>query len=151
MPSKGDQSCLCLIEAASIEIEGAQLVVEIDMQPFTFAGSGTFHRRRDECRTDPTSAAVLGDHCVENEGVGTPIPGDIDEADESVVVVCADPAQAVSMQLGEPVDVHGRVAEAFGMQGFDSRAVDVTSPFICDGHARIVAPGSMRYVIRLRL
>ncbi len=75
-------------------IEGSQMRLEIDMQPFGAALAGNPRGFPDQLRGDALPAHVGVNAGIEKEGMNAAIPGDIDEADEPVVVIGADMGEA---------------------------------------------------------
>src|SRR6185437_11438317 len=104
-------------EAAAAEVERAEMVLEVDVQPLAARGLGFFGRDGDQPGADPVVLGAFGDQGVEDEGVDAAVPGDVDEADEAFAVPRADPAQAVLADLRYPVVVQDLVVEPLGVQG----------------------------------
>ena len=55
---------------------------------------------------------VLCDHRVQDEGMGSTVPDDVDEADQGAVFPGADPTKTVALKSFSPVSLSDRVAEA---------------------------------------
>lgn len=68
--------------------------LEIDMQPFGAALASEVRRLADHARRDALPSHVGMDRCIEDEGMDAAIPGDVDEADEPVVLIGADMTEA---------------------------------------------------------
>ncbi len=68
--------------------------LEIDMQPLGAARAGNPHGFPDQLRGDALPAHVGVNAGVEKEGMNAAVPGDVDEADEPVVVIGADMGEA---------------------------------------------------------
>lgn len=80
----------------------------MDMQPFGAALTGNPRGFADQSRGDALPAHVGVNAGVEHEGMNAAISGDIDEADERVVVVGADMGEAAGQDGGE-IRYFGRV------------------------------------------
>ena len=106
-------------EAAAAEVERAQMVFEVDVQPLAARRAGTIRGDCYELRSDPAAPDAGRHESVEQEGVDAPVPGDVDEAHQLAVLAGADPAQAVPADLAPPVNVQELMTEAFGMQGIE--------------------------------
>jgi hypothetical protein len=96
------------------------MIVEVDVEPFTPGAARLVHRNRDELLTDPSPAGIRGDNRVQDERVDAPVPGDVDEADEILLLPCADPAEAVALDLAAPVVVQQRMLERVCVSAFSS-------------------------------
>ena len=64
----------------------------------------------------------------------SPIPGDIDKADELFAGMCTHPAETVTVQLCLPIVVPGVMAKPLGMQSVEGRVVDQPTPGVSDRH-----------------
>jgi hypothetical protein len=62
------------------------VVLEVDVQPFAMRRAGTFGGSGHELGTDPGPAEAFGHHGVQDEGMGTAVPGDVDEPHEAAVL-----------------------------------------------------------------
>ena len=69
-------------EAASIEIERAEVRIEIDMKPLTAGFPRAFNRLFYQICRKALSPQRSRYHRVQNEGVNTSIPGDVNEPDQ---------------------------------------------------------------------
>ena len=106
-------------EPARPEIEVAQLLLEVDVEPFA-AGLPALafgHRQQPAADADPPPGSL--DERVDDEGMGAAVPGHVEEADQAAAVGGADPAQTVPLDLRPPIDVEHGVHEALGMQRVD--------------------------------
>lgn len=112
---QGDQSGSRLIEAAAIEIERTQVLLEVDVKPLALRDTGFCGRSCDERGSDSFRPARLRDHRVEDEGMNSAVPDNVDEADQRAVFPCADPAEAVALQSCSPVGLRDRMAETIGV------------------------------------
>lgn len=102
-------------EPASIEVEGAEIVLEIDVEPLASSGTSLVYSKGDQFGPDPASPHSRRHDGVQDERVDGSVPGDVDETHELVSLASTDPAQAMSVHLTPPV-VFGRlVIEAFRM------------------------------------
>ena len=93
------------------------MVFEVDVQPLAARRAGTIRGDNYELCPDPAAADSGGHESVEQEGVDTPVPGNVDEARKLAVFPRADPAQAVPAHLALPVIIQEPVTEAVSMQG----------------------------------
>lgn len=82
----------------------------------------------------PDSApAGPGSHeSIEQEGVDTPVPGNVDETHKLVVFPRTDPAQAVPTRLCLPVIIQEPMTEAFSMQGVQFGVSERATPRVID-------------------
>lgn len=71
------------------------------------------------------------DHGVEQEGVKPPVPGNVDETDESTVLMGSHPAQAMGKDRG-PIQV-GHPRPRVSPQVVDRRVRDRVSQSVPDG------------------
>lgn len=90
------------MEAAGVQVEGLQVGLEVDVEPGAAGGTGFVGSGSDQGPTYALAAVGGVDGGVENEGVGAAVPGDLDEADQLVVVEGADPGEGVAIQAGSP-------------------------------------------------
>ena len=98
-------------EAASVDVEGSEVLVEADVEEIAAGGDRTVAGRLHDGRTDSPVAMVGVDHHVFDECVDRAVPQDVGEADESIIVPGDDPAEAVSAGLLHPVPL-GLVEQA---------------------------------------
>jgi hypothetical protein len=108
------------------------VILEVDVQPLAARRPGFAGGDGDQPGTDPVMLGAFGHQGVENEGVDTPVPGDVDEAREAVGVPGADPAQAVLGDLRDPVVVQDLVVESLGVQGIQLDVGEGTAPGVVD-------------------
>jgi len=93
------------------------MIFKVDVQPLAAGRAGTIRGDSDELCPDPAPADPGRHESVEQEGVDTPVPGNVDEARKLAVFPRADPAQAVPAHLALPVIIQEPVTEAVSMQG----------------------------------
>ena len=100
-----DQPSVCGSEAARVKVEGRQVKLEVEVEPFTAGRFGVPRCLSDDLGPNsPTlpAAACLG---VDQRGVVAAIPGDVDKPDEYALVVAGrDPSQAVRIDPVPPPD-----------------------------------------------
>lgn len=90
-------------EAAGIEVEPSEMLVEVHVQPLAPGRLGVPGSTVDKRRGDPLSLTLSGDLGVEEEGVVTPVPCHVDKADQGAVELPgSDPAKAVGPDLIPP-------------------------------------------------
>ena len=102
-------------EPTSIEVEGAEVILEIDVEPLASSGTSLVDSEGDQFGPDPASPHSRRHDGVQDERVDGPVPGDVNEAHEVVSLASTDPAQAMSVHLTPPVVFGGLVIEAFPM------------------------------------
>lgn len=145
--SEGDQPCWCLPEATGVEIERTQMFLEVDVEPLAFRGAGFFGCESDKRGANPSRPKMPGDHRVQNEGVCSAVPGNVDESDQIAVLPRADPTKAVVLKPCSPVGLSDRGAESVGVQSVEGCVFDVAPPFIRDRHVQILVRGA--YLARI--
>lgn len=138
MASEGDQAGRRLPEATGIEIERTQMLLEVDVKPLALRGTGFLGRNCDKRCANSSRPAMPGDHRVQDEGVSSAVPNNVDEAAQSAVIPRADPAEAVVLKSCSPVGLSDRGTEAVGVQRVERRIVEVTPPLVLDRHAPIL-------------
>ena len=79
------------------------MIFEVDVQPLAACRTSAVGGGSYEPCPDPASADPGSRQGVEEEGLDTPVPGNVDEAHKLAVFPRADPAQTVSAYLGLPV------------------------------------------------
>jgi hypothetical protein len=136
--SEGDQPRWCLPEATGIEIERTQMFLEVDVEPLALRGTGLLGRNCDKRGANPSRPKMPGDHGVQNEGVCSTVPDNVDESDQRAVFPRADPAETVALKSCSPVGPSDGGAEAVGVQGVEGCVIEVASALIRDRQARIL-------------
>lgn len=116
---QGDDARRCRTEAARTDVEGFQRLIEVDVKPLAARGACPVGGKGHEPGGDPSAAGGSGDKRVQDEGMASAIPGNVDPADEVPVAPRRDPAEAVALDLTAPVVRADRVPETFRVQGFD--------------------------------
>lgn len=124
-------------EAAAFEVEMAQLILEVDVQPLAPGLADMVGGDLYQPGADSVPPQRPGDNGVEDERVNASIPGHVDEPGQAGAVAGADPAQAVRFHLRLPVVAAGRAAEAVGVQGFEFGAGEVPAPVVADHRVRV--------------
>lgn len=114
------------------------MLFEVNVEPLAVRGAGASGCGCHQFGSDAGLAQVLGDHRVENEGMGAAIPGDVDEPHQPVGPSRADPAEAVTMHSCVPVGGVLAVAERLRVKRVDGCVIEVAALLICDRHGRIV-------------
>src|SRR5512132_2421020 len=130
-----DQAGVGQGEPAGVEVEPAQVVLEVDVQPLAAGRPRPGHRHLDQPGPDPAPPRPGRDHGIEHERVHHPVPGHVHEPDQPGPVAGAHPSQAVPLDLPPPVPLvvaQHRVAEALGMQGVGLGAGERPAPFVGD-------------------
>ncbi len=113
------------------------MIFKVDVQPFAACRAGTIRGESYKLCPDPAPADPGGHESVEQEGVDTPIPGNVDEARKLPVFPRADPAQAVPAHLALPVIIQEPMTEAFGMQGIQFGVRERAAPRVIDHRATL--------------
>jgi hypothetical protein len=129
---QGDQAGRRGGEPARIEVELPQVAFEVDIEPSAACGARLFRRYAHEVRADASPAGSTGDDRVEDEGMDSAVPRDVDEAQEPDVVACADPAEAMSFDLSTPVVAEESVLECLGVEPVELPVVEAASPLVPD-------------------
>jgi len=110
-----DQARICRFEATGVEVELAQVIVEVDVEPLAASRARLGDRHGNKLGSDSLPGGSGSDHRVEYEGVYSSIPRDVDEADEPGALARADPAQAVLLNLSLPVVFEDAMPERLGV------------------------------------
>jgi hypothetical protein len=108
------------------------MTFKVDVQPLAACRAGALHGDSHEPRPDSAAAERVSHESIDQEGVGTPVPGDVDEGHKLVVFSRTDPAQAVPAHPGLPVIIQEPVTEAFGMQGVQLGVSELATPRVID-------------------
>ena len=124
-------------EPAAAEIERAQMILEVDVQPLAAGRTSAVRGDSREPCPDPASADPGSRQSVEQEGVDTPVPGNVHEARKLAVFPRADPAQAMPAHLGLPVIIQEPMTEAFSMQGIQFGVRERAAPRVIDHRATL--------------
>lgn len=135
---QGDEPGIRRPEPARAEVERAEVIVEVDVQPL--APGLARSRRGQGDKPSPGSPPLhpRSDQGVQDERVHGAIPGDVDEADQVIVFPGAHPAQAVPVHLCPPVIVcHDPMAEALGMQRVERLVAETPAPLVSDHPATV--------------
>lgn len=120
------------------------MLLEVDVKPFALRGTGFTCCRCNQRGPNSLHPVVLGDHRVQDEGVGSTVPDDVDEADQGVSFPRADPAQALALKPWSPVGLSDRVSEALGVERVEGSVVEATPPLVSDRHVSIVRSAPRR-------
>jgi hypothetical protein len=132
--NQSDQSSVGRLEFASIEVKGSQGVFKVDMKPFAALCLGLLRTELEHLCRDSVVAIFCGDHSVQNECVHAAVPGDIDESDELLIVVGADPAKAMACHLCTPVICQQTVVKGFGVKNVQGFIGEVAAPGVVNVH-----------------
>jgi hypothetical protein len=135
---QGNQSGCRLLEAAGIEIERTQVLLEVDVEPFALGGTGFVGRGCDQRGTDTSPPAMLRDHCVQDEGMDTTVPDNVHEADQRAVLRGTDPAETVALKSFSPVGPSDGVTEAVSVERVEGGVAEGAPPLVLDRHFSIV-------------
>jgi len=81
-----DQSGVRRCEAARVEIERSQVVLEVDVEPLAAGSARLGDSDRNELGSDSLPAGPRSHHGVEDEGMDRAVPRYVNEADELVAV-----------------------------------------------------------------
>src|ERR1700735_3905796 len=88
--SKADEAGAGGSESATAEIERAEVVFEVDVQPLASGAAGLRCGEGDKGSPDTLPLRSGGDERVENERVAGAVPGDVDEAEQGPHDPCAE-------------------------------------------------------------
>jgi hypothetical protein len=113
------------------------MIFKVDVQPFAACRVGTIRGGSYELCPDPAPADPGSHESVEQEGVDTPVPGNVDEADKLAVFPRTDPAQAVPVHLALPVIIQETMTKAFSMQGVQLGVSERAAPRVIDHRATL--------------
>ena len=75
--------------------------LEVDVQPMGAALPGNPFGLLHEARRDALPAKVRMNAGIEDEGVNATVPGDVDEADDRVVLVGTDMSKGARQDVGK--------------------------------------------------
>jgi len=119
-----------------LEVEGAEVRLEVDVQPFASGGGCFGGRTTDERRSHAAMPVVRIDDHVEQECVHATVPGDVDEPEEAIgVAERANPRQALAGQPTTPRLRRGeRSAECSSVQAGELAVIDLGSHRQSDVH-----------------
>jgi hypothetical protein len=133
-----DQSCVRGLEAAGIEVERSEIVVEVHVQPFAASFLGVDGGSSNQLRTDTGMLVDGTDLGIEQKGMVAAIPCNVDEANQqSVVVPDTDPAKAVR---ADPVPPPVRRASPVRLrEGEQLLVVNIATPLVVEIHFSMVA------------
>jgi hypothetical protein len=113
------------------------MIFKVDVQPLAACRVGTIRGGSYELCPDPAPADPGSHESVEQEGVDTPVPGNVDEADKLAVFPRTDPAQAVPVHLALPVIIQETMTKAFSMQGVQLGVSERAAPRVIDHRATL--------------
>src|SRR5215217_1680136 len=107
------------------------------MHPLASGVPRLFHRDLDDALPDALMSGTLGDHRVLYPGMHESVPRHVDEPDDTALVPCHHPPQAVSMYLLQPIPF-GLVVDA-SLEGLAVQRVhlavgEAASPLVRDAH-----------------
>jgi hypothetical protein len=99
LSSELNQSGICWLEAAFVEIELTQVIFKVYVEPLapSLASFSDRHRNNFGCYAVPLSLRRY--NRVQNERVNPAIPEDIHKSDEHVIEICAHPSKAMPVHL----------------------------------------------------
>jgi hypothetical protein len=124
-------------EPATAEVERAEVVFEVDVEPLAPGGASVFRRDRDEPGSHPLAPYPCCDEGVEDERIDAAVPGNVDEADQVESFPGADLTQTVLVHLSPPVAFEDLVAEALRAQGVERGIAERAAPFVSDHLANV--------------
>lgn len=98
---ESDQAGVRGPEAARAEVEGSEVIVEVNMEPFTTGIAGGGSGDSNQAGSDALMTCSGRHHRVLYPGVDETVPRHVHEADKSVVKAIAgnDPAEAMTAHL----------------------------------------------------
>jgi hypothetical protein len=82
--SEGDEAGGRGAESATPEVEGPQVLLEVDVQPCAACPACPLDGEGDQPGAGALPVHPGGDHGVEDEGVGATVPGHVDEPGEII-------------------------------------------------------------------
>ena len=110
----------------------AEVVLEVDVQPFTACASCFRGGHPDKLGAYAHQASFLCHQRVEDEGMTGAIPCDVDETYELLAISCAYPAETVPGDLTDPVVLENGMRKTLRMQCVDLDVVELPSPMVGD-------------------
>ncbi len=113
------------------------MIFEVDVQPLAARRTSAVRGDSHEPCPDPASADPGSRQSVEQEGVGTPVPGNVDEAHKLAAFPRADPAQTVPAYLGLPVIIQEPMTKALSMQDVQLQVSERAAPRVIDHRATL--------------
>jgi hypothetical protein len=96
----------------ALKVEVSEMVVKIDVEPLATSGASALDSDGYELSADSLSPRAYRHDRVQDERMGATVPGDVDEADEFILVPRADPAEAMPAHLATPVVIEKAVVES---------------------------------------
>jgi hypothetical protein len=101
--SELNQSGLRRREAAGVEVEPFEIVIEVDVKPFASRCSCTITGHLDEHRAEAAATGIRCNHHVLDPCVSEPVRNDIHESDEGAMDPRGHPSEAVFFDQGPPI------------------------------------------------
>ena len=144
-------------EAASLVIEAFEVIVEVDMQPFTTGFAGAVTSGHDNTDSNSLTSSVGGDHDILNPGVDQAVPDHVHKTNQSITLASGYPTQAVvgdeltpfPFRLGEDPRF-----KCFGVELIDLLVGELATPLVSDWtirkHVETITP-TERGTSRFRL
>jgi len=130
-------------KSTGTDVEGTEVILEIDVKPLAPRLSCLVPCTLDERCPDPTASMIGGDHRVLNPGMDETVPDDVDESDEVAFVTGSNPPKGAPGQDGSPISPLGRSrVERLGVKTIDLGIVEVVPPPVGDGTETSCALGS---------
>ncbi|OKJ07667.1 hypothetical protein AMK20_24215 [Streptomyces sp. TSRI0261] len=96
------------------------MLFKVDMQPLTPRSTASLSSCLDQRGSHPVRTIALSHDRVQDERMDTAVPDDVDEADQTIILPGADPAETVTLKPCTPVRLPDRMIEPFGMQLVES-------------------------------
>src|SRR5215207_8225341 len=131
-----DQTRVRGSESTGVEVEGAEMILEVDVQPLASGTARLRHGNGYELGPNPSVTCRLGDHRVLDPCMHETVPDHVDETDELGALSCNHPTEAM-LALLRPVPLSLRVdtgLEGFGVKFVQLGVVEVTTPCAGDRH-----------------
>src|SRR3954452_11816418 len=89
---KSNQSSVRRCEAAGVEVERPQVILEVDVEPFATRGARLRDCHRHQLGAYALPSGFVSHDRVKDECVQRAVPGDVDETKPFTSIPCADPA-----------------------------------------------------------
>ena len=98
---QGDQACVRWLEPAGVEVERAQMVLEVNVHPFAAGPPGLLKGNLNHAFPDASAAGSSSHHRVLDPRVREAVPRNVHEREERVVYLVSrdDPTETVAMDL----------------------------------------------------
>ena len=123
------------IEPAGLDVERAEVLVEVDVEPLAAGRSRLDDAGLDEPLPDAAAPMVRSHERVDDEGVRVAVPRHVHPSDEPTIHPSAHPSQAVRLDLASPVVLKKPMPETLGVERVNLGAGKGSAPLVLDIHS----------------